>query len=179
MAYAVLLRAYILREQHLPPARYTCNRHFEATLWPELYRDIQAWSPIHIQRKRHQRIMTFSTESLSALLDQSLDLINKQVDSEPNNQRSAGSLLLELNRKSRVESCLQPENFSPVISTKDNLKITNHLLDQIAVSTTEQPTYWKGVGPKKSKAKVVKSITSTNGKNYDSVKKQNKNRKGK
>ena len=123
--------------------------------------------------------MTFSTESLSALLDQSLDLISKQVDSVSSNQRSAGSLLLELNRKSRVESCLQPENFSPVISTKDNLKTTNHLLDQIAVSTTEQPTYWKGVGPKKSKAKVVKSITSTNGKNYDSVKKQNKNRKGK
>lgn len=98
-----------------------------------------------------------SSESISDILNRTLDLIGSDNGVEVKASKiepTAASILLAEKRlmKSQLSS-IKEQDFIPLTSTAESKKPANYFLDQIAESTTEPPTYWKGISAQKSKSK--------------------------
>lgn len=100
------------------------------------------------------------TESISKLMERSLDLIMDSESVKSVSEPSAASILMA--EKQRMKDMALKESqlgdYVPINSLKNSEKVANPFFDQIAESKTEAPTYWKGIGSQKSKSKKAISV---------------------
>ena len=93
-----------------------------------------------------------SSDSISDIMIKSLDLISDESNTlvAAPTIESAASMLLKERRKQKAAQ--MDENFIPLAAAK--IQMHNPLLEQIATTTVEKPTYWKA----SSAAKDVKNV---------------------
>ena len=105
-----------------------------------------------------------ASESISVLLQKSLELIqcDDSTGSKDTGPTAASILLAEKKKAKDISSSRQAEDFIPVATSKASAKIANPFFDQIADSTIEAPTYWKGIGQQKAKGKQITEPVITN-----------------
>lgn len=98
-----------------------------------------------------------SNESISAILERTLDLIENDDKTESQialPAPSAASLLLAEKRRLKDQALANKEqDFISLTSSSELTKPVNYFLDQIAGSTVDPPTHWKGLNAQKSKTK--------------------------
>lgn len=107
-----------------------------------------------------------SSESISVLLQKTLDLAQSGENPElKRTEPSAASLLLteKKNLKDKLIAS-KLEDFIPLSSLQESGKVGDPFLDQIIDSTVDTPTYWKGACPLKPKNKQTTEAIVTNAK---------------
>jgi hypothetical protein len=116
---------------------------------------------------------SMENESISKLMERSLDLI---MDTEPTksvSEPSAASILMAERQRMKEMTLKDSQlgDYVPVNSSKISEKVANPFFDQIAESKTEAPTYWKGIGSQKPKSKkAIKVPVITNAKKASHLK---------
>lgn len=106
-----------------------------------------------------------SNESISAILERTLGLIqsDETTEAEPLiGAPSAASILLAEKRRLKDQALAMKEQDFVPLSSLQSTKPVNYFMDQIAESTVEPPTHWKGLNAQKSKIKepVLPVITN-------------------
>jgi hypothetical protein len=113
-----------------------------------------------------------SSESISAILLKSLDFIQNDEETQPKSEEpSAASILLAEKKKSREDSnSKQLTEFIPLSHLSESSKAANPFFDQIADSSVQAPTYWKGIGSQKAKKSQNLEPVVTNAKKAERLK---------
>ena len=113
-----------------------------------------------------------SSESISAILSKSLDLIKNDEDTQSkSDEPSAASILLAEKKKLRDDAnSKQLTEFIPLSVSTESGKAVNPFFDQIADSSVDAPTYWKGIGSQKAKKSQITEPTITNAKKAERLK---------
>lgn len=104
-----------------------------------------------------------ASESISVILERTLDLINGNESGNavaPTAEPSAASILLAEKRRMKEQAANMEQDFIPLSSSLGEMKPVNHLLDQISLSSIDQPTYWKGITQKPKKTAALPVMTN-------------------
>lgn len=105
-----------------------------------------------------------ASESISVLLQKSLELIQCEdsTESKDTGPTAASILIAEKKKAKDLSASRQAEEFIPVATSKASANIANPFFDQIADSSIDAPTYWKGLGQQKAKGKQIAEPVITN-----------------
>jgi hypothetical protein len=103
--------------------------------------------------------MSAQNESLSSIMANTLDMIGTEGKERPNETSAASQLLNERKKQKRT---IDFDDFVPLESNKKPF-VVNPLLDQVASSTIDAPTYWNsGSVMKKDSKKEKRKTTNRN-----------------
>lgn len=117
-------------------------------------------------------------KSISALLDDALDLIGNEVSDQADKSQEISASKMLLGERSKLKRGLDGEDFVKFEAVEKKVKITP-FMDQISSSTVDDPKYWKSTsGTAKMDIKKMKFNVGAKGSTSQNKAQKKRQQKG-
>jgi len=117
-------------------------------------------------------------KSISALLDDALDLIGNEVSDQVDKSQEISASKMLLGERSKLKRGLDGEDFVKFEAVEKKVKVTP-FMDQISSSTVDDPKYWKsGSGSTKMDIKKMKFNVGAKGSTSQNKAQKKRQQKG-
>lgn len=135
--------------------------------------------PVHLHAVCGRELTMSAPKSISALLDDALDLIGNEVADQTDKSQEISASKMLLGERNKLKRGLDGEDFVKFETVEKKVKVTP-FMDQISSSTVDDPKYWKsGTGNAKMDIKKMKfNVGGTKGSTSQNKAQKKRQQKG-